>query len=211
MKKILASISVLMLMSSSVFAGIGVSLQALYYDASGQETLKESSKVTNKSDSGVAPLGSIFMEGETSGGQVLGLEIVPYSAKIADGSMTNDDDAETSGTNSVDVKLSNMISLYVEQPVNTGLDGSFIKAAVSHVKIETDETVSTGSTYGNEAMNGLTLGFGVKNDLPNTDGYYKVTAEVSHFEGATFNSENTANKIELDDFQTAAIRFSIGF
>jgi len=211
MKRILTLISVLMMMSSSAFANIGISLQALYYDASGQETLKDSSKITTKSDTGIAPIGSVFMEGQTSGGQVLGLELVPYSAKIADGSMNNDDDAETSGTNSVDVKLKNMITLYVEQPINTRLDGSFLKAGISHVKIETDETVSTGSTYGNETMNGLTIGFGVKKDLSNVDGFYKVTAEISHFEGATFNSENTNNKIELDDFQTAAIRFSIGF
>ena len=211
MKKLTTIFLSLLISTSAALANVGFSLQALYYDASGQETLKDSSKITTKSDTGIAPIGSIFMEGQTSGGQILGLELVPYSAKIADGSMNNDDDAETSGTNSVDVKLKNMISLYVEQPINSKLDGSFLKAGISHVKIQTDEKVSTGSTYGNETINGLTLGFGVKKDLPNSDGFYKVTAEISHFEGATFNSENTNNKIELDDFQTAAIRFSIGF
>ena len=57
----------------------------------------------------------------------------------------------------------------------------------------------------------MTLGYGIKRDLPTGDGFYKVIAEISHFQGATFNAENTNNKIELDDFQTAAIRLSVGF
>ena len=52
----------------------------------------------------------IFIEGEMPTGQTLGLEVVPYRAKLADGGMTNDDDAETSGTNKVDVKLKNLVS-----------------------------------------------------------------------------------------------------
>ena len=104
-----------------------------------------------------------------------------------------------------------MISLYLENPVDTNLDGSFIRAAVTHVTLETDETVNTGSEYGDENLQGLTLGFGVKRDMPTGDGFYKIIGEISHFTGATFNSSNTANSIELDDFQTAAVRVSVGF
>ena len=211
MKKILITVTGFLFMTATAFANIGISVQALYYDASGQETLKQSSKKTNKDESGMAPVASIFMEGETSGGQTIGLELSPYSAKIGDGSMLNDDDAETSGTNKVDVKLKNLVSLYLESPVSAGVDGSFIRAAVNHGTMVTDETSSTGSTYGDETLTGVTLGYGIKRDLPNGNGFYKVIAEVSHFQGATFDAENTANKIELDDFQTAAIRLSVGY
>lgn len=212
MKKIFITTIGFLFIASSAIAqnfSMGVSLQGLYFDASGTETLKESSKVTNKDETGFAPVASIFLEGETATGQTVGLEVVPYSAKIADGSMSNDDDAETSGTNTVDVNFKNMVSLYVENPIDTAIAGSFVRAAVSHVSLETDETLSTGATYGDENITGITLGFGAKNDLPNGDGFYKVIAELSHFGGETFTG-STGTKIELDDFQTAAIRVSVG-
>lgn len=211
MKKILTTLAASLIMSGSAFANVGVSVQGLYYDASGKETLKDSSKETTKDDSGMAPIASVFMEGEITGGSIVGLELTPYSAKLADGSMTNDDDIETAGTNSVDVNLKNLVSLYIESPISVGADGSFFRAAINHATLETDETSSTGSTYGDESLKGVTLGYGIKRDLPTGDGFYKIIAEVSHFQGATFNSENTNNKIELDDFQTAAIRLSVGF
>lgn len=211
MKKILIAVSGFLFMTASAFANVGISVQALYYDASGSETLGQSSKVTSKDETGMAPVASLFVEGETSGGQTVGLEISPYTAKIGDGSQTNDDDIETSGTNTVDVKLKNLVSLYLESPVSSGVDGSFIRASVNHGTLVTDETSSTGSTYGDENLTGVTLGYGIKRDLPNGNGFYKVVAELSHFQGATFNAENTTNKIDLDDFQTAAIRVSVGY
>lgn len=213
MKKIFITTIGFLFIASSAIAqnfSMGVSLQGLYYDASGKETLKESSKITEKDDTGFAPVASVFIEGEIPSGQTLGLEVVPYSAKIADGAMANDDDAETTGTNTVDVNFKNMITLYVENQVDSAVDGSFVKAAVSHVSLETDESLSTGATYGDENIMGLTLGFGAKNDLPNGEGFYKVVGEISHFEGETFTG-STGSTIELDDFQTAAIRFSVGF
>ena len=211
MKKIFITIVAFLFVSGSAFANVGISLQGLYFDASGTETLKDSSNKTSKDETGLAPIASVFIEGETPGGQTVGLELVPYGAKIGDGGMTQDDDAETSGTNTVDVNFKNMISLYLENPVNTNLDGSFIRAALTHVTLETDENVSTGSKYDDENLQGVTLGFGVKRDMPTGDGFYKIIGEISHFSGATFNSSNTANVIELDDFQTAAVRVSVGF
>jgi len=212
MKKIFVTTIGLLFIASSAFAqsmSMGVSLQGLYFDADGTETLKDSAKKTNKSESGVAPIASIFIEGETPTGQTVGVEVVPYSAKLADGGMTADDDAETAGTNTTDVNASNMVTLYVENPVDTQIAGSFVKAEISSVEIETDETTNTGAKYGDERINAITVGFGAKNDLPSGNGFYKIVGEISHFEGATFNS-NTGNKIELDDFQTAAIRISVG-
>ena len=211
MKKVFFTIVAFLFVTGTAFANIGISVQGLYFDASGTETLKESSNKPSKDESGVAPIASLFFEGEAAGGRTIGLEVVPYGAKLGDGGMTSDDDAETSGTNTVDVNFKNMISLYLENPVDTNLDGSFIRAAVTHVTLETDETVNTGSEYGDENLQGLTLGFGVKRDMPTGDGFYKIIGEISHFTGATFNSSNTANKIELDDFQTASIRLSLGF
>ena len=210
MKKILISTAGFLFIAASAFAqnlSMGVSVQGLYFDADGQEVLKESGKRTSKSEDGVVSIASIFIEGEIPSGQTIGIEVVPYGAKLADGSMTNDDDEETTGTNKVDVDAENMITLYVEAPV--GGSGHFVKGAVSQVSITTSEVLNTGATYGDEDINGFTLGFGKKTDLQSGNGFFKVVGEISHFEGASFNG-STGSKIDLDDFQTAAIRLSVG-
>ena len=221
MKKLILTVLASIALTGAAFAqnySIGVTGTALYYDASGTETTKSSAEKNNKSDSGVAPIPSLFIETELDTGATVGLDIIPFSAKVADGSMNSDDDAETSGTNKVDVNFKNHVTLYVESPVDTQLDGSYIKFGISSVTIETDETMSTGSTYGDETIQGLTVGFGVKRDMA-TGGFMKVEGAVSHYQGATFNGSfngnsagDSANRniIDLDDFNTAGIRVSVG-
>ena len=221
MKKLILTVLASIALTGAAFAqnySIGVTGTALYYDASGTETTKSSAEKNNKSDSGVAPIPSLFIETELDTGATVGLDIIPFSAKVADGSMTADDDAETSGTNKVDVNFKNHVTLYVESPIDTQLDGSYIKFGISSVTIETDETMSTGSTYGDETITGVTVGFGVKRDMA-TGGFMKVEGAVSHYQGATFNGSfngNSAgdsanrNVIDLDDFNTAGIRVSVG-
>ena len=218
MKKLLLAVFATMF-ATATFAqtvNMGVSGTALYYDASGTETVKSSGTTNDKDDSGVAPVGSIFIETELDTGAVVGIDFVPYSAEVGSASNARtdtdtDDSSDTAGTNTVDVNFKNHVTLYIEAPIPNAFEGAFLKLGVSNVTLETDETVSTGSEYGDENLQGLTLGFGVKRDMPTGDGFYKIIGEISHFTGATFNSSNTANSIELDDFQTAAVRLSVGF
>ena len=89
----------------------------------------------------------------------------------------------------------------------------FAKFGVSRMTVETDETVATGSTYGDEDIMGITLGLGTERDL-NNGAFFRVEGQVSRFQGATFDgtadANSVKNKIELDDFTTAGIKFSIG-
>ena len=219
MKKIILTALGMMFIASSAFAAsMGISGTALYYDASGTETTKSSSEANSKSDTGVAPIASIFIENEFGAGTIMGLEVVPYGAKVADfdnarTDTDTDDASDTAGNNRGDVNFKNLITLYLEQPMDGAIDGGFVRFGISQVTIETDEEVATGSTYGDETVNGLTIGFGKKGDTAN-GGFYKIVAEVSRFEGATFDGSNDSdsvkNTIKLDDFNTAAIRFSVG-
>ena len=223
MKKILITTAAIMFASANAFAAslsdlsFGVSGTALYYDASGTETTKSSGQTADESDSGVAPMASIFAETETGAGVVVGLELMPYSAKVGSGAMNSDDDAETSGVNSVDVNFKNHVTLYAEYP-NAFTDGGFLKAGVHRVTVETDDSLSTGSKYGDEDLTGIMLGIGKKGDTAN--GFYKIAAEVSYYGGETFTAAtggnavgdgSVANKVELDDLITAGIKFSVGF
>ena len=220
MKKVLISTLGMLFMTASAFAAnVGVSGTALYYSASGTETTKSSSEKNDKSDSGFAPMASVFVEQELGTGVTVGLDLMPYSAKIGSGSMDKDDDAETSGTNKVDVNFKNHVTLYAEVPTNFGgIDGGFIKVGLHRVSVETDDVLSTGSKYGDEDITGFMLGFGKKGDLAN-GGFFKIEGQVSRYGGATFDAAtggNAAgdwsvfNKVELDDFTTAGIKFSVG-
>ena len=215
MKKIILTALGMMFIASSAYAvSIGVSGTALYYDASGTETTKTSAQTNEANESGIGgPIASLFIENDTPNGGIIGLEIIPYGAKVASGEMNSDDDLDTSGTNEVDVNFSNSITLYVESPVDSPIDGSFVKLGLSSIEIETDETLATGSTYGDERIMGLTIGFGKKTDR--ADGtFIKVVGEISRYQGATFDgsldSDSVRNTIELDDFTTAGIRLSVG-
>ena len=62
----------------------------------------------------------------------------------------------------------------------------YAKFGVSRMTVETDETVATGSTYGDEDIMGITLGLGTERDLDN-GAFMRVEGQVSRFQGATFD------------------------
>ena len=66
MKKIITICitSLLLMVNSNAEISMGISGTALYYDASGEETVKSSGTKNSKSDSGVAPIASFFIERE---------------------------------------------------------------------------------------------------------------------------------------------------
>ncbi len=192
---------------------VGITLSAVNYDASGTETVKSSGTKNTKTDTGTAPLGSIFIERVSDTGAVFGIDILPYSQKIGDGSNARtdtdtDDSADTAGTNKVDVNLAKMATIYAELPVAIG----YVKLGYSILDIETDETSKTGSTYGDEATDAFMIGLGRKGEMDN-GAVWKTELVYQRIKGATFNgskdSDSVRNVIKLDDVDTAQIRFSI--
>ena len=219
MKKIFLTVLSTLFLTTSAFAvSIGLSGTALYYDASGTETTKSSAQKNNKSADGVAPIPSFFIETEVDGGGIIGLDIVPFGAKVADFNNARtdtdtDDASDTAGNNKGDVNFKNHVTLYMEMPIDTALNGSFLKVGISTVTIETDESVATGSTYGDENVMGLMLGVGKKTDFDN-GAFMKFEGQVSRYQGATFtgsaDTDSVKNEIVLDDFTTAGIKISVG-
>ena len=217
MKKIflLCISSFLLMMNANAQVSMGISGAALYYDASGEETVKSSGTKNTKSDNGVAPMASIFIERELDTGVTVGLDVVPYGAKVADFNNARtdtdtDDTSDTAGNNKGDINFKNLLTFYASKNLDNGM---FAKFGISRMTVETDETVATGSTYGNENIMGLMVGLGKQTDLDN-GAFLRIEGQVSRFQGATFNgsadSDSVKNKIELDDFTTAGIKFSVG-
>jgi len=217
MKKITITLltSFLLMFNANAQVSMGVSGTAVYYDASGEETVKTSNTKNSKSDSGVAPIASLFIEKELDTGVTVGLDVVPYGAKVADFNNARtdtdtDDASDTAGNNKGDINFKNLVTLYASKNLDNGM---FAKFGVSRMTIETDESVATGSTYGDENIMGITVGLGAQRDL-NDGAFVRVEGNVSRFKGATFDgstdSDSVKNKIELDDFTTAGIKLSVG-
>ena len=217
MKKIIiiCITSFLFMMNANAQVSMGISGTALYYDASGEETVKSSNTKNSKSDSGVVPMASLFIEKELDTGITVGLDVVPYGAKVADFNNARtdtdtDDASDTAGNNKGNVNFKNLVTLYASKDLANGM---FAKFGVSRMTVETDETVATGSKYGDENIMGIMIGLGAQRDL-NDGAFMRVEGQVSRFQGATFNgstdSDSVKNKIDLDDFTTAGIKFSIG-
>ena len=201
---------------------MGLTASALYYDASGHEKMKSSGNKTNKSESGGAGFMSIFLEYTLPTDTVIGIDVIPYSNKIGDASDAKvdtdvDDLTDTAGTTTVDVHMANSAMIYIEQPVDipglSDLGSPYVKVGYSQMTLETDESVATGSTYGDETMNAIHVGLGMKGDL-DSGGFWKAGLLYGSYDGATFISsqdvDSVSNTIELEDMETMQFRLSIG-
>ena len=202
-----------MFLSTGAIAGgaIGITAANTAVDASGYEKLKTSGSKTSHSASETAAIPSIWFElTNEDSGLTFGLDFIPESAEVGSGSNTGDDDAETSGTNTVTVDFKNHITLYVEKPIGS-VDGLYIKGGFSHVTLETNDSVSTGAKYGDESISAFRLGLGVKRDL-GTSWLGKVELEQADYSGATFKStgSDASTTVELENLDTTALRFSLG-
>ena len=189
---------------------IGITVAATSVDASGYEQLKTSGNKTTHSASDDVIIPSIFVEATNDSGFTLGLDYIPLSAEVGSGSNTGDDDAETSGTNRVSVNFKNHMTLYVEKTLPFA-NGLYLKAGVSRVTLETEDTVSTGAKYDDQNITAVTVGVGVKRDL--TDNmFFKAEASYADYESATFKSRGSdaVTTVVLEDLDTTQFRLSIG-
>jgi len=199
MKKIIivCITSFLFMMNANAQVSMGISGTALYYDASGEETVISSNTKNSKSDSGVVPMASLFIEKELDTGIIVGLDVVPYGAKVADFNNARtdtdtDDASDTAGNNKGNVNFKNLVTLYASKDLANGM---FAKFGVSRMTVETDETVATGSTYGDENIMGIMIGLGAQRDL-NDGAFMRVEGQVSRFQGATFNGSTDSDSVK---------------
>ena len=79
-----------------------------------------------------------------------------------------------------------------------------------HATIVTLESLNSGSTYPDEDVLGMTVGFGTRGDFGGNL-YYKAEATYTDFEDYSADSTSTpANKVEAE-LEDIAVKFSIGY
>ena len=89
--------------------------------------------------------------------------------------------------------------------------GLFAKAAISEVTVETNETLGTGASYGNQDINGRTIGFGFKKT--NDSGIsLKLEYNYTDYDDISLSSTGSDAATTITaDADRQDVKFSIGY
>jgi len=194
--------------------GIGVAGLGLLGETDGTETLKTTSVKTSKrgvNGTGTVAAGYIqYTFGEN--GFVVGLEKIPGSATLGSNTVTVTDKltdgSGTAVTQHAEAKIDNHRGAYIESP---SLGGLYLKVGYSEVDLTTQESLGTGSAYGDDTMSGTTVGVGFRG-THDSGIHLKFAVERTDYDSVKLTStgSDVASKIDAD-LTTYGARLSIGY
>ena len=208
---------VMLAFSSASYAEMqyGVSGALTFIDASGTET--EGGEKNNGDADNIVVIPSVFAEYAFSDTISVGLDYIPFKADVSDKTEKRSDTetsvtgtattTSTSRTQQAQAELENHITLYANY--NLG-DGLYLKGGVANVTLNTDESLGTGSKYGNVDIMGVVLGVGIESGNWRTEVAYTDYEDISLTSSVARTGVTTNNKIDAD-LDTLAIRLSYAF
>ncbi len=190
-------------------------------DASGSETEgngKEKTSTEIDHNFGVA---SIFAE-YTFSGVTFGLDYIPGSADVSENVKSRTDvetsvtdtaaETTTSRSQKAQAEIDQHFTFYATYELTPGF---YVKAGYVNADLTTTESLGTGSKYGNETLDGYTLGFGVQGDVAaNTfmRGEYTYTDydDIS-LRSSVARSGVTSNNLIEADLDVSQFKVSLGY
>jgi hypothetical protein len=209
MKKIILSlVSVLFLFSTAsadIGLNVGISGTTALFVATGNETQtdadgNEGTTKQEDTEMGAGGYASIFIEKEF-GRFAIGYNHTPevFSTETAEtlkrDQQTANVDTVTVATNTVQVDFDEMNQVYVKAMVT---DNLYIRAGAMSVDVKTNESLGTGSAYGDTSLDGTSFGLGYHKELDNTL-FIRVDGQYMSFDGVTLSSlDNTLNLKNLN-------------
>jgi len=206
---VLSSFFFVSLASAEIGVNVGVSLSAGAFQATGTETEKDEK---NKEDAvGAAGWGSIFVEKTLGERFAIGVDYVPSALESETSQTANRDktttDTQTVQTQKVQVDFDDLTTLYVSVNLT---DNLYAKVGHMSVDVNTNETLGTGSKYGNTSLDGTLVALGWNTGFGNNM-FVRVEGNYMQFDGASLTSSTNAdNKIELTDLNGASAKLSVG-
>ena len=213
MKKIIAiilSFTFISLQALKAETGIGISGAIHFTDVSGEEITRTSNEVNSGSHSNETAIPELFIEHIDGDGVAWGLSYIPV-AELGSKSRSDSNSEGDTGTYTAKAELEDLYQVYVDVPVSEAYGQEvYTKIGLQFATIATLESLNSGETYPDEDVMGLTLGLGMKGDLPYGNSlYYKSELTYTNFE--EYRATGTAgNKVEAD-LESIAARLSIGY
>ena len=212
---IILSIS-FMLLVTKANADVRFGLSAAYTQIEADGTETEGGEKTNGSASNDVIIPSIFVEisGEKFG---VGLDYIPLDADVSDKTKSRTDTetsvtgtkttTSTSRTQKAQAEISDHFTLYATLALT---DTFYLKGGMAQFSLNTNESLGTGSKYGNVDVDGIVYGFGF------TDGNSRLELAYTDYEDISLTSTvartgvTTNNKISAD-LDTLSLKYSYAF
>ena len=192
---------------------VGIAGSLVDIEASGKETLRTTSVVdsTGAADN-TTGIGSVFAE-YTWNNITLGIDYIPGAADISNSIKQRDDNdfqdgdttAATAVTNKAQATIEDHYGVYLSYPLYANFYG---KLGFVQADIITDESLGTGSSYGNETLDGYMFGFGVKSDLANNM-FIKSEFFVTDYDDIKLTSDGS-NIVE-GDIDVRGLTLAVGY
>ncbi len=193
----------------------GVSGALTFIEATGTET--EGGEKNDGDADNVVVIPSVFAEYAYSDTISLGVDYIPLKADVSDKAKKRTDTetsvtgttttTSTSRTQSAQAELKNHITLYANYNLDNGL---YLKGGVAHVTLNADESLGTGSKYGEDDILGYLIGFGVESGNWRTELTYTDYEDISLTSSVARSGVTTNNKIDAD-LDAVALRVSYAF
>ena len=193
----------------------GVSGALTFIEADGTET--EGGEKNSGDAENIVVIPSLFAEYAYSDTISLGIDYIPLKADVSDKTQKRSDTetsvtgttttTSTSRSQSAQAELENHITLYANYNLDNGL---YLKGGVAHVTLNTEESLGTGSKYGNEDILGYLVGFGIESGNWRTELTYTDYEDISLTSSVARTGVTTNNKIDAD-LDTVALRVSYAF
>jgi len=164
------------------------------------------------------PIGSVFAE-YTKGLFTIGIDYIPFDADISDATKTRTDTelsvsgttthTTTSRTQKAQAEITDHTTAYIEIGST-----AYVKAGLVQVTVNTQESLGTGSAYGNIDLDGTLLGVGLKGDWGDNL-FYKLEGTYTDYDTLNLTSTqartgvSTNNKIKAD-LDVTQIKLGLG-
>jgi len=213
MKKILVLIFTFLFTFSNVNAmgiNVGISGQIGVFEASATET-EDTNDRASKDAMAAFGYGSIFLEKTLGQYLTIGIDYVPSALESETNEKTRSDllaEADGAASNvsqKVQVDFEDLTTYYVNLNLN---ENFYLKAGIAKVDVITNETLGTGSTYGNADLDGTVLGAGYNKNFGNGL-FVRAEGTYQEFDGVTNNGSGDTS-VTADEINGVSAKLSIG-
>ena len=211
MKKIILSLVSVMFLISTASADLGVNVgitgSTALFVASGNEVQtdadgSEATGTNSATEIGAFSTGSFFIEKEI-GRFALGYDHTPdmFSTETTETQMTDQRTVNvataTSGVNTVQVDFDEMNQIYVKAMLT---DNLYVRVGAMEIEVVTNESLNTGSSYGNTTLDGNSIGFGYHAEIEKMGLFYRIDGQYQTFDSVSLSggADNTINLRNLD-------------
>ena len=196
--------------ANAIGVNVGISGQLGVFEASATET--EDTEKSSKDDAmAVFGYGSIFIEKTLGQYLTIGIDYVPSALESE--TVTENrtdllaaaDGAAGNVTQNVQVDFEDLTTYYVNLNLN---ENFYLKAGIAKVDVITNETLGTGSTYGNADLDGTVFGAGYNKNFDNGL-FVRVEGTYQEFDGVTISGSGDTS-VTADEISGVSGKLSIG-